>query len=587
MKMTFKDLSLAPEVQATLDTLGFTEPTKIQAQAIPLLLEKTGIDIHGQAQTGTGKTLAFGIPLLHRIDRSNKATQALVVAPTRELALQICESLKPFTSALGISIKTIYGGVSIEEQSSALRRGVQLVVGTPGRINDHLRRGVMKIDQISTLVLDEADIMLDMGFKEDVDQILSFAKKDREIWLFSATVKSGIQAIMKKHMKTPLSVRVSRENVGTSSTKQYCCIIPMRSRLKALARFIESAPDFYGFVFCQTKILTSEVADKLRRHGYNVGALHGDMSQVQRNAVIKKFKKRDYSIVVATDVAARGIDIQDLTHVINYSLPEDHESYVHRTGRTGRAGKEGVAITFINKSETRFVSMIKRKFNITIEPIEVPSREDIIRGRIVKASEYLESMSAPNKDMAVHANVSTLVEQFNEDQLRAMMMRVIQDKFLDSIMKEEDIVAASVSRFGDESSPNQEIVLAVGLDDDLDRDSMIEFLKSNGLNDEEQIQKIRIIRRRTFIEVPTGIAMNLYEKLRNTKLAGRPTHAQLVDSDSSSRRRGSAPRGGGGRQRRGGSGYGGYRENRESRGGRSYGGGSREGRSGRSYGGRA
>lgn len=546
MKMTFKDLPLCQEVQEALDSIGFTHPTEIQEKAIPVLLEKEGVDIHGQAQTGTGKTLAFGIPLLHRIDLTNKATQGLVVAPTRELAVQICDSLKPFAKKMGITIKTIYGGVSMDEQIGALRRGVQLVVGTPGRINDHLRRKTMKIENIKTLVLDEADIMLDMGFKEEIDAILDYANVDREIWLFSATVKPGISMLMKRHMKDTVSIRVSSKKVGTSNTKQYCCVLPMRVRMNALCRFIESAPEFYGFIFCQTKLLTSEVADKLTRRGYHAGALHGDMSQGQRNAVIKKFKNKDYTIVVATDVAARGIDIQDLTHVVNYSLPEDHESYVHRTGRTGRAGKEGVAITFVSRNETRFIKMIQRKFSITIDPIEIPSRDDIIKGRVVKASEYLEKMADSKKDESVHKSVAELIHKFDEDQLRSMMMNVVQDKYLESILKEEDIVSGSGS-FSGPLKGIQEISLAVGSDDGLDRESIIELLQSNAALEEGAIQKIRVIRRRTFIEVPADRAAGIVDSLRRTSLAGRRVRPEFVEEDRQVRRRSGA----GGRRRDG------------------------------------
>ena len=357
--ITFKDLNLSPESQQTLEKLGFTEPTEIQAKAIPLLLSKP-MDFHGQAQTGTGKTLAFGLPLLQRIDAQDRSTQALVVAPTRELALQICDSLKPFAQAAQISIVTIYGGSPMEEQVRALKRGVQVVIGTPGRLNDHLRRKTLNIGAIKTLVLDEADIMLDMGFREEVEEILKHAPENREIWLFSATVKSGISDLISGYMRDTQTVKVAKKTADAATVKQFYCSVPIRQRLPALQRFIESAPDFYGFVFCQTKILTSEIAEQLIRAGYNVGALHGDLSQAQRNLVIKRFKNKEISIVIATDVAARGIDIANLTYVVNYSLPEDLESYVHRIGRTGRAGKTGVAISFIGRSESRTVSLYRR-----------------------------------------------------------------------------------------------------------------------------------------------------------------------------------------------------------------------------------
>lgn len=572
MNTTFKQINFDPKVQQALETLGFSEPTEIQRRAIPVLLEKRGQDFHGQAQTGTGKTLAFGLPLIHRIDVNNKATQALVVAPTRELAVQICESITPFARAMGISMKAIYGGASMEEQIRALKKGVQIVVGTPGRVNDHLRRGIMKLDQLETLVLDEADIMLDMGFKEEVDEIIKFARKEREIWLFSATVKPGIRSIMNDHMKNTASVSVSKQQVSTSTVKQYYCIVPSRARLSALCRFIETAPEFYGFIFCQTKLLTAEVADALRRRNYQVGCLHGDMSQDQRNAVIKKFRARDYSIVVATDVAARGLDIQDLTHVINFSLPEDHESYVHRTGRTGRAGKDGVAITFINKHDVRTLSMIQRKFHITVEPITVPSRDDIIAKRMGQASDYLTQFMA-SAQASTHPSVARLVEQFNQAELHTLVTRFIQEKFLDSVDKEDESVFTNASSSaGAGNSDRQEIMFAVGTDDGLEREDIVAFLVEQASLDKEKLQKIRVLNRRTFIEVTPDMTSTIMEAARNASLAGRPLRPQFVEDTQMRDGRGGGF--GGGRRSNGGG-------RRSSGGGRrSFGGGRNESRRG-------
>lgn len=551
---TFKNFTLHEKVQAMLEQLGFVEPTEIQQRAISVLLEKQ-TDIHGQAQTGTGKTLAFGLPLVHRIDITNKATQALIVAPTRELAVQICESLQPFANALGISMKTIYGGASMEEQIRALKRGLQIVVGTPGRINDLLRRKVMQLDQLKTLVLDEADIMLDMGFREEVEEIIKFSNKNREIWLFSATVKSGIRDLMRDHMKNTVSVSASKQKASTPSIKQFYCILPSKARVTALCRFIENAPEFYGFIFCQTKILTSEVADALRRRGYHVGCLHGDMSQDQRNSVLKKFKARDFMIVVATDVAARGLDVQDLTHVINYSLPEDHESYVHRTGRTGRAGKEGIAITFINKHDVRTLSMIQRKFSIIVEAIAVPSREDLIQKRMEKASDYVDALIATQKNTNAHASIVGLVSKFDESQLRALAIRFVHEKFLDSILKEDEtmFVPAKGSNV-DALAHGQEVMFAVGTDDNLLQEQIVEFLHKHGVKKEE-IQKIRVLRRRTFIEMVPEVASRLIEAVRHESLGGRHVRAQFVDDNGLSGGRhesGRRDRGGFGSRREGG-----------------------------------
>lgn len=539
MTQNFKQLSLAPEVQATLDSLGFVTPTEIQSKAIPLLLAQSKVDFHGQAQTGTGKTLAFGLPLLHRIDKTNRETQALVVAPTRELALQICESLRPFAQALNISIEAIYGGASMTEQMNQLRRGVHIVVGTPGRLNDHLSRKTLKLNNIKTLVLDEADIMLDMGFKDEIDEILEYTPKTREIWLFSATIKSGINDIMNEHMHNTQSVRIAKKVDAKASTLQYFCSVPMRSRLNALCRFIESAPDFYGFIFCQTKILTSEIAEQLIRRGYNVGALHGDINQSQRNAVIKKFKNKDITIVVATDVAARGIDIANLTHVVNYSLPEDHESYVHRIGRTGRAGKEGIAISFINKSETRSIQMLQRKFNFEIKPLDVPSRTTIIEARLTQASQYLTSLDAttPQKDN-IDKKIATLITQLPENKLHSILSHIVYDKFLKSIVEEEELTITPALR--DDAAYKtpgmQEISLAVGLEDGAKQEDIADCIKQTGILLEAQIHKIRLIKRRTFIEVPSEKAQDLINALRNESLVGRKLRPERVTEQQEDRR---------------------------------------------------
>jgi ATP-dependent RNA helicase DeaD len=521
----FKDLHLLPEIQRALDELGFTEPTEIQKKAIPLLLAAPKVDFHGQAQTGTGKTLAFGLPLLQKIDASKHATQALVVAPTRELAIQIAESISAAAKYLRIKIAVIYGGASMEEQIRQLKQGAQIVVGTPGRLNDHLRRKTLQLAQVKTLVLDEADIMLDMGFKEEVDEILKYAPVDREIWLFSATVKTGIKQLMDAHMKETVSVRISKTAVGTGKTKQYFCVVPFRARLGALARFIESTPDFYGFIFCQTKMLTGEIAEQLLKRGYNVGALHGDMSQAQRNAVIKRFKSQDLSIVVATDVAARGIDVSDLTHVINYSIPEDLESYVHRIGRTGRAGKEGTAITFINKTEVRSIQFIQRKFQVVIDPIDIPTVEHIVKVRLKSAAQYITDLENA-QPLPYFKQVQELLAKTPESSLRLITAHAIYDKFLKTIDMEE-VPYTHLDKV-DSEQQLQEVCLSVGTDDGISQEDVREFILATKAIQENQIQSIRVIKRRSFIKLSGDCSPELMNALRGLSLGGRKVHANLT-----------------------------------------------------------
>ncbi len=529
---TFKDFDISLPLQQVLDDLGFVEPTEIQKKAIPILLSHKKVDFHGQAQTGTGKTMAFGIPLLHRIDPTQKKPQALIVAPTRELAIQIKDSIVPLARAMNVRLEVIYGGVSIDEQTAALRRGCHIVVGTPGRLNDHLRRKTLLIDLVQTLVLDEADIMLDMGFKEEVDQILSYIARNREIWLFSATVRSGISDIMRTHMREPLSVRVSRKQVATDGTKQYFCLIPSRTRMQVLSRFIESAPNFYGFIFCQTKILTGDVAEQLLRRGYNVGSLHGDMSQVSRNIVIKKFKNRDLNILVATDVAARGIDVANLTHVINFSIPDDHDSYIHRIGRTGRAGKQGIAITLLTKKDLRTLQYVQRKFGVTINPIDVPSRDSIVKARIEEASRYvaqlgehsfIDQLKAPEKAL------EALVHDLSGEEVRSILARMLHDKFLSSF--ELDDVSFTPSHKVVMPDELQEIFLNVGSDDGIMRDDVIKYITKTGCVTVDQIQKVRVIKRRTFIQLPGECAGPLLSALRNSSLGGRRVRASIITEE--------------------------------------------------------
>lgn len=536
---TFKDFDLAPNITKALSTLGFEKPTEIQSKAIPMLLTPKKVDFHGQAQTGTGKTLAFGIPLIHTIDETNKHVQALIVAPTRELVVQICQSLRSVAQFTNISIESIYGGVSMEEQMRSLKRGINIVVGTPGRLNDHLRRKSLSLQNLKTLVLDEADIMLDMGFKEEVDEILKYTSNDRQIWLFSATVKRGIHDIMQQHMKNPLSVRISQQNVGTSNTSQFFCIVPMRDRVAALSRFIDSVPEFYGFIFCQTKILTAEVSEHLMRRGYKANALHGDMSQVQRNRVIKKFKQKDFTILVATDVAARGIDVSDLTHVINYSLPDDQESYVHRIGRTGRAGKEGVAITFISNSEVRHVNGLQRKFKVTINPVEVPTTDVIAQARINQATEYLTAAVA-NNNQAYRTQLQNIVQKYPHDAISNALVSLLHEQFLKHLDNDQAIKFSSTSQVAQNYSSDaetintglQEIYLNVGSDDGLTNEHIRDFLKKHSNLQNNEIEKIKLIKRRTFIVVPNEHIESLKSSLQGQTLGGRKVRVDFTHDDS-------------------------------------------------------
>jgi len=533
MNKTFSSMNLNACLQEALASVNFTTPTDIQEKVIPFLLQTPHAHIHGQAQTGTGKTLAFGLPILERIDKNSKYPQALIVAPTRELALQTHDSLLPFAKACNVRITTIYGGVSIEEQIRTLSRGVQIVIGTPGRINDHIKRRTFDTSKIKTLVLDEADIMLDMGFREEIDIILDRTPESKEIWLFSATVKSGIQDLLSTHMPDAHTFRVSKQNIGTTSIKQFYSIAPSRERTNVITRFIEANPDFYGFIFCQTKILTSEVAEQLSLRGFHVGALHGDLSQSQRTYVIKSFRQRTISILVATDVAARGIDIADLTHVINYSLPEDLESYIHRIGRTGRAGKEGISISFIGKSEVRSIKMLEKKFSVTINPINPPTLADISAKRLeVLATHWGTLTDIPLTHTHTHNQriehdikdkILALTTSYDEESLKLLLVNYVFETHFKDLLSQKETAPQQPSF---ENQPRgesdvHEIALSVGSDDDITEAMVLDAIIEHAKLAPEDIRKIRVIKRKTFINVPSAASASVIDALHAIKIEGR------------------------------------------------------------------
>jgi ATP-dependent RNA helicase DeaD len=373
----FRDLGLSEMMINSLHAKGFEEPTPIQAKTIPFLL-KNEKDLIGKAQTGTGKTAAFGIPLIENIVPDSKKIQAIILAPTRELAIQVAEELSSFAEQQKTRIIAVYGGQPIERQISRLQRGVDIVVGTPGRILDHLERKTLDISKVSYIVLDEADEMLNMGFIDDIEAILKAAPKQRRTVLFSATMPHHIESLAKKYMNEYEVISVASENIGKANIQQIYFEVPQSDKFEALFRIIDVEASFYGLVFCRTKLDADEISHKLANRGCRAEAIHGDLSQGQREKVLQKFKNKQITVLVATDVAARGIDVDNLTHVINYSLPQDPESYVHRIGRTGRAGKTGIAITLITPSEYRKLINIQRMTNAIITKQKVPNVADVI-----------------------------------------------------------------------------------------------------------------------------------------------------------------------------------------------------------------
>ena len=401
----FTDLGLSNEVLKAVEEAGYEVPSAIQAEAIPHLLE--GHDLMGQAQTGTGKTAAFALPLLSRLDTSSKDTQILVLAPTRELAIQVAENMQTYARHLkGFNVMPIYGGQSISIQLKQLRRGAQVVVGTPGRVMDHLRRKTLKLGNLKALVLDEADEMLRMGFIDDVETILKETPESRQTVLFSATMPSAIKRITQKYLNDPVDIKVKTKTSTVSTITQYYWSGKTGHKLDALTRLLE-AEEFGGIIiFVRTKNMTTELAEKLSARGYAALPLNGDVQQSMREKIVNRLKKGSLDIIVATDVVARGLDVERITHVINYDMPADNESYVHRIGRTGRAGRQGTAILFVPPNGKRALAGIERATGQKIEPLKLPSPQDISEARINRFKEMVVETAA-SQELEFYQNIIT------------------------------------------------------------------------------------------------------------------------------------------------------------------------------------
>jgi len=430
--VTFRDLGLSENVLQAVEAKGFTKPSPIQAACIPILL-KNEKDIIGRAQTGTGKTAAFGLPLIELLDEENRVPQAIVITPTRELALQVANEIISFKGNKRLQVCAVYGGANMREQLRDLSRGVHIVVGTPGRIMDHIQRGSLNLGAITHAVLDEADEMLDMGFRDDIESILRSTPDGIRMLLFSATMPPEIRDIARKFMGEYEEIAVQKQQIANASIEQMYYDVYERDKLEALVRIMETQKDFYGIIFCQTKIDTDSVANKLIERGYGAEALHGDVSQNQRERILAKFKKKSINILVATDVAARGIDVNDLTHVINYALPQDPESYIHRIGRTGRAGKTGIAISLVSPPDFRKLAVIKRLVKTEIRKATLPGVQEVINSKLehMKA-DVTETIEAGNLDKYLVTAEELLAFSSPEEVVAALLKLNLADTINES-----------------------------------------------------------------------------------------------------------------------------------------------------------
>lgn len=424
---TFEELGISAPLRRAIESLGFESPMPVQERVIPRLLGDAN-DIVALAQTGTGKTAAFGLPVLQRIDPSVKKPQALILSPTRELCLQIGSDLADFSKYIpDVKVLPVYGGSSIESQIRALKAGVQIIVATPGRLIDLIKRGVVSLSDVKTVVLDEADEMLNMGFLDSIEEILSYVPADRKMLLFSATMPTEILKVAKKYMHDYEEIIVGTRNEGAANVRHIYYMVNARDKYLALKRIADDTPSIYAIIFCRTRRDTQEVADNLIKDGYNAEALHGDLSQQQRDIVMRKFRDRVVTMLVATDVAARGLDVDDITHVINYGLPEDTAVYTHRSGRTGRAGKSGVSIAIIHSREKGKLREIERIIGKTFERKEVPTPHHIIEKQLYNLADRIERVKVDDEEIAKFIpGISRKLEWLSEEDL---LKRVIALEF--------------------------------------------------------------------------------------------------------------------------------------------------------------
>lgn len=530
----FKEIGLREEIVAAVSDLGFTTPTPIQAQAIPHLLNSDQ-DLIASAQTGTGKTAAFGLPVLHHTDLSNPATQTIILSPTRELCLQIFKDIEAFSSHLPkLKALAVYGGSSIEKQIKALNKGVHLVVATPGRAVDLIKRKKLKLDQVTRVVLDEADEMLTMGFKDDLEAILDQTPDGKQVILFSATMSRRIKDITRKYMSNATDISVARVNTGAENVEHHYYMVHAKNRYLVLKRLLDLNPDVYGIVFCRTRMDTQKVARSLMEDGYNADALHGDLSQAQRDEVMDSFRSKHLQILVATDVASRGLDVDDLTHVINYNLPDDVEAYVHRSGRTGRAGKSGVSIAIINTREQRKVREIEKISSIKFEHKQVPSGEEICTRQLYAMIDKMQDVEVDEEQIAPFLDV--IYQKFEQVDRETLIKRFISiefNRFLDYYKDAEDLNLGGRGEQKRKAVEDVDFVrmfINVGFKNKLTPPRLIGIINEALDSSTARIGKIDIMGNFTFFDIDKTVAANLAKSVKGMVFEGEPIKMEVSKS---------------------------------------------------------
>ena len=572
----FEQLGLNESLLKAISDLGFETPSEVQEKAIPLLLEDD-TDIVALAQTGTGKTAAFGFPLIQKIDPFNKQTQVLILSPTRELCLQITNEIKLYSKYIdGLYTVAVYGGASIHDQARDIKRGAQVIVATPGRMQDMINRGMVNIKNISICVLDEADEMLNMGFYEDITSILSDTPKDKNTWLFSATMPQEVARIAKEFMRNPQEITVGHKNSSSATISHEYYLVNARDRYEGLKRLADANPDIFSVIFCRTKRDTQAVAEKLIEDGYNAAALHGDLSQAQRDGVMKSFRGRQIQMLVATDVAARGIDVDNITHVINYQLPDEIETYTHRSGRTGRAGKSGISFVIITKSEIRKIHSIERIIKTKFEEKSIPSGMEICEIQLLHLANKIKDTETDHSIDTYLPSIMELLQDIPKEELIKKVISVEFNRFLNYYKKSKDLASqdGSSSRAQIPSDGTVRYFINIGTRDDYDWMTLKDYLRDTLQVGQDDVFKVDCKEGFSFFNTNADLAEKVMEVLNAVNINGRKINVEISKNDGGGRRDHNGRSGG----RSGGSGFSGRREGGSSGGYRgNSGGGNREG----------
>jgi len=546
----FKQLGLEENLLQAITDMGFVTPSEVQEKAIPILLEQD-TDLVALAQTGTGKTAAFGFPMLQKINIASRTTQGLILSPTRELCLQITNEIKQYGKhCKGLNVVAIYGGASITDQARDVKKGAQIIVATPGRMKDMISRRLVDISKIEFSVLDEADEMLNMGFYEDITEILSHTPEEKNTWLFSATMPREVSSIAKKFMHKPVEITVGNKNESTSQVSHEYYLVNTRDRYQALKRLSDANPDIFSVIFCRTKRDTQKVAENLIEDGYNAGALHGDLSQNQRDLVMKSFRNKQIQMLVATDVAARGIDVDDITHVINYQLPDEPEVYTHRSGRTGRAGKTGISMVIVSKSEVRKIKSIERIIKKQFEKKEIPDGMKICEVQLMSLANKIHNTEINHEIDKYLDNINALFDDTNKDELIKKFFSVEFTRFFNYYQKAKDLnveAQHSSERDGGRNDNSTRYFINVGSKDGYDWMSLKDFLRDALELGKDDVFKVDVKDSFSFFNTEKALKEKVLAFFTDFKYNGRFVNVEVSEDRSRDRNRG---RGRGGRNDR-------------------------------------